>query len=87
MFFNKRIKNYRLTSEDEKFRLLKKFKADFTVNIKFNRNFSKITAKNFIKNIIFRKINPKRIFVSNNFRFGNKRKGDVKLLKKFRKKV
>jgi len=86
MFFNKRIKNYRLTSEDEKFRLLKKFKADFTVNIKFNRNFSKITAKNFIKNIIFRKINPKRIFVSNNFRFGNKRKGDVKLLKKFEKK-
>jgi len=86
MFFNKGIKNYRLTSEDEKFRLLKNFKADFVVNIKFNKNFSKITAENFIKNIIFRKINPKRIFVSNNFRFGNKRKGNVNLLKKFEKK-
>ena len=86
MFFNKKIKNYRLASEEEKFRLLKKFNADFVVNIKFNKNFSKITAENFIKNIIYRKINPKKIFVSNNFRFGNKRKGNVNLLKRLEKK-
>jgi len=85
MFFNKKIKNYRLGSEEEKLRLLKKFNADFVVNIKFNKNFSRITAKNFIKNIIYRKINPKRIFVSNNFKFGNKRKGNVNLLKRFEK--
>ena len=83
MFFNKKIRNYRLSSEDEKFRLLKKFNTDFLINIKFNRNFSKISAENFIKNIIYKKINPKRIFVSNNFKFGNKRKGDVNLLRKF----
>ena len=86
MFFNKKIKNYRLASEEEKFRLLKKSNADFVVNIKFNKNFSKITAENFIKKIIYKKINPKRIFVSNNFKFGNKRKGNVSLLKKFEKK-
>ena len=85
MFFNKKIKNYRLASEDEKFRLLKKFNADFVVNIKFNKIFSKITAKNFIKNIIYKKINPEKIFVSNNFKFGNKRKGNVNLLKKSEK--
>ena len=85
MFFNKKIKNYRLASEEEKFRLLKKFSTDFVVNIKFNKNFSRITAENFIKNIIYRKIYPKRIFVSNNFKFGNKRKGNVPLLKKFEK--
>ena len=86
MFFNKKIKNYRLVSENEKFRLLKKFGVDFVVNIKFNKRFSKIIAENFIKKIIYKKINPKRIFVSNNFKFGNKRKGNVKLLKKFEKK-
>ena len=86
MFFNKKIKNYRLASEEEKFRLLKKFNVDFVVNIKFNKRFSNITAENFIKNIIYRKINPKRIFVSNNFRFGNKRKGNLNLLKRFEKK-
>jgi len=86
MFFNKKIKNYRLTSEDKKFQLLKKFGVNFVVNIKFNKNFSKISAENFIKNILYKKINPKRIFVSNNFKFGNKRKGNVKLLKKFEKR-
>jgi len=86
MFFNKKIRNYRLASEDEKFQLLKKFNADFIVNIKFNKNFSKISAENFIKNIIYKEINPRQIFVSNNFKFGNKRKGNVNLLKKFEKK-
>ena len=86
MFFNKKIKNYRLASEEEKFRLLKKSNVDFIVNIKFNKNFSKITAENFIKKIIYKKINPKNVFVSNNFKFGNKRKGNVKLLEKNSKK-
>ena len=86
MFFNKQIRNYRLASEDQKFKLFKKYGASFVINIKFNKNFSKISAENFIKNIIYKKINPKLIFVSNNFKFGNKRKGNVNLLKKFSKK-
>ena len=86
MFFNKQIRNYRLASEAQKFALFKKYGVGFVINIKFNRNFSKISAENFIKNIIYKKINPKLIFVSNNFKFGNKRKGNVKLLEKFGKK-
>ena len=86
MFFNKKDSNYRLTSEDQKFNILKKYEVDFLVNIKFNKTFSKISAKKFIKNILYKKINPKLIFVSNNFKFGNKRKGNVNLLKKFSKK-
>jgi len=85
MFFNKKIKNYRLVSEVQKFKLFKKYGVDFVINIQFNRIFSKITAEKFIKNIIFKKINPRLIFVSNNFKFGNKRKGNVHLLKKFRR--
>ena len=83
MYFNKKIKNYRLTSEDKKFKLFKKYGVDFVINIKFDKKFSKISAENFIKKIIYNKINPKLIFVSNNFKFGNKRKGNVRLLKKF----
>ena len=86
MFFNKKASNYRLTSEDQKFKIFKKYGVDFLVNIKFNKTFSKISAIKFIKNIIYKKINPKLIFVSNNFKFGNKRKGNVNLLKKFGKK-
>ena len=83
MFFNKKIKNYRLSSEDEKLKLFKKNKVDFLINIKFNKKFSKIKAEEFIEKIIYKKINPKLIAVSNNFKFGRNRKGDVILLKKF----
>ena len=86
MFFNKKIINYRLISEDQKFKLLKKCGVDFVINLKFNKIFSRISAENFIKHIIYKKIKPKLIFVSHNFKFGNRRKGDVNLLKKFSKK-
>ena len=80
MFFNKKLKNYRLSSDFQKFILLKKIGIDFVINKRFNLKFSKITSKQFIKNIIVKKIDPKFIFVSNNFRYGNKRKGNVKEL-------
>ena len=86
MFFHKEIKNFRLTSEDQKIKLFKKHQVDFVINIKFNKNFSKITAENFIKKIIYKKMNPRLLSVSNNFKFGKKRKGDVNLLKKFSNK-
>ena len=86
MFFNKKFSNYRLISEDQKFKIFKKYGVNFLINIKFNKTFSKISAIKFIENIIYKKINPKLIFVSNNFKFGNKRKGNVNLLKKFGKK-
>jgi len=83
MFFYKNIKNFRLATEEEKIKLFKKYQVDFVINIKFNKKFSKIDAKDFIKKIIFKKINPQLLSVSNNFKFGRKRKGDVNLLKKY----
>jgi riboflavin kinase / FMN adenylyltransferase len=86
MFFNKKIKNYRLASESEKFKLFKKNKVDFVININFNKKFCKIKAEDFVKNIIYKKINPKLLAVSNNFKFGKNRLGDVNLLNKFSNK-
>jgi riboflavin kinase/FMN adenylyltransferase len=80
MFFNNKMKNYRLTNDSQKFILLKKMGVDFVINKKFNLKFSKIKSGKFIKNIIVKKIDPKFIFVSNNFRYGNKREGHVKEL-------
>lgn len=86
MFFNKNIKNFRLASEEQKLRIFKKNKVDFIINIKFNKKFSKITAQDFIKKIIYKKIKPKFIAVSKNFKFGVNRQGNVNLLKKFSNK-
>jgi riboflavin kinase/FMN adenylyltransferase len=86
MFFNKKIKNYRLTSEDQKIKILKKNCVDFVINIKFNKKFSNINAADFITKIIYKKLNTKLLAISNNFKFGKNRKGDVNLLKKFTNK-
>jgi riboflavin kinase/FMN adenylyltransferase len=80
MFFNKSIKNFRISNNRQKIDLLKKFGVDFIITKKFDKNFSKTKPINFIKNIIFKKLNARFIFVSNNFRFGNRREGDVRLL-------
>ncbi len=83
MFFNKQIKNYRLSNFNQKVFLFKKFGVDFIINKNFDKKFSKITYISFIKDILSKKLKSKFIFVSNNFRFGFKREGDVKLLKKY----
>ena len=82
MFFNKKIKNFRLNSDQQKLSILKKHKVDFVINIPFNKKFSNISAENFIKKYIFKKINPKLIAVSNNFKFGKNRIGNLNLIKK-----
>ena len=86
MFFDKKIKNYRLSNFDQKVSYFEKFNVDFLINKNFNKTFSKITYKKFIENILYKSLKTKYIFVSNNFRFGYKREGNVKLLKKFQKK-
>ncbi len=86
MFFNKNIKNYRISNFNQKIDYLNKYNIDFVINKKFNKKFSKINYYKFIKNILYKKLKAKYIFVSNNFRFGNKREGNVYLLKNFEKK-
>ncbi len=83
MFFNKKLKNFRITNIDQKINLLSNLNLDFVITKKFDKNFSKIKALNFITQILSKKLNSKYIFVSNNFRFGNKREGNVNLLKKY----
>ena len=83
MFFNKKLTNYRITSNLQKNLLFEKSGVDFVIMSRFNKSFSKISADNFIKKIIVKKINPNFIFVSNNFKYGFRREGNVaKLISK-----
>ena len=74
------IKNFRLSSINQKLNLLNNLGVDFIVTKKFDKTFSKTKSINFIKKILSNKLKARFIFVSNNFRFGNKREGDVKFL-------
>ena len=83
MFFDSKIKNHRINSLEQKKVQLEKFKLDFLIIIKFNKLFSLLSAEQFIKKILYKKIKSKYVFVSRNFKFGKRRQGNINTLKKF----
>ena len=85
MFFNKKIKNHRINSLEQKKDQLKKLKLNFLIVIKFNKKFSSLSPEEFIKKIIHEKTNCRFLYVSKNFKFGFKRKGNIETLKKYEK--
>ena len=86
MFFNKKLKNFRISNYSQQINYFKKYGIDFIILKKFDNKFSKIKYDKFISKILFTKLKAKYIFVSSNFKFGNKREGNVKHLKFFEKK-
>ena len=85
MYFNSKIKNHRINSLEQKKIQLKKLKLDFLIIIKFNKIFSSLTAEKFIKEIIYNKTKCSFLYVSKNFKFGYKRRGNIQTLKKYEK--
>ena len=87
MYFDNSLKNFRISNQNQKINLLKNLDVDFIISKKFNKLFSKTKSINFIKEILKKKLGAKFIFVSNNFRFGYKREGDVKQLIEYENKL
>jgi len=80
MYFNKKIKNFKISNIYQKNKILESCGVDFIITKEFNKKFSKIKSDFFIKEFLFKKLKVKYLFVSNNFKFGNNREGDVKKL-------
>ena len=80
MFFNKSIKNFRISSINQKNIILKNLGVNFIITKRFDKKFSKVKSIFFIKEILSKKLEAKYIFVSDNFKFGNKREGNVSQL-------
>ena len=74
MFFNKKLKNYRIDSLEQKINSSKKYGIDFLIVKEFDKKFSKTKAEDFIENILYKKLKTKLVFISKNFRFGKKKK-------------
>lgn len=71
-----------LISLAHRLRLIEELKADICVVIRFNQNFAKTSAEDFVKNILVKRLNAGVVFVGENFRFGKNAEGDVGLLEK-----
>ena len=59
MFFNDKLKNFRISSLRQKIDDLKNLKVDFIITKKFDKKFSKTKSTTFIKKVLGKKLKPK----------------------------
>jgi len=81
--FFTRNNNFKIFSLIEKEKILSQIKLNYLIVLKFNKKFRNLSADKFIKNILKAKINPFKIIIGKEFRFGKNRVGNFKLLKKY----
>jgi riboflavin kinase/FMN adenylyltransferase len=65
---------------DEKQKLLEKYGIDYLVLLPFNKSFSNWTAEKFVRDILIKKVNAKKVIIGYNHKFGNNREGDINYL-------
>lgn len=71
-----------ICSQEEKKILLRETGLDHLVIIEFTREFSKISSREFIEDLLMKKLNPRLIVVGFNHHFGHNREGDFSYLYK-----
>ena len=71
----------RLDLPEEKLPLLENLGIEQLVLIPFDKKLSKLSAKYFLKDVLFNQLQTKSISVGENFRFGYKRQGDINTIK------
>lgn len=64
----------------ERLKLLEKEGVDITVCFNFTKEFAQISAKDFVRDTLVRKLRVRTIFVGPDFFFGRKREGNIDLL-------
>lgn len=71
-----------LTTMDEKIVLLEKAKVDHLIIIGFNREFSRISACEFVKDVLVEKIGTRHLIIGYNHHFGRRGEGDFNTVKR-----
>ena len=69
-----------ITTGDKKISLLKSTPLDYLYFDEFDEKFSRMSSKQFINDILIKKLNAKLIVAGFNYRFGYKGEGDADLL-------
>ncbi|MBN1628060.1 MAG: bifunctional riboflavin kinase/FAD synthetase [Deltaproteobacteria bacterium] len=76
-----------ITPIKQKLRLISEAGIDVTLCLPFDRQFSTISANDFVKNILVDKIGIREIVVGYDYSFGNNRQGNIGLLKRMGKEL
>lgn len=72
-----------LYSLPHRLKLLEESGVDLCLVIRFTRALREMTAEEFLKKILLKKINPAAVFIGRNFTFGRNAEGDWRLLKEY----
>ena len=83
MILNKSHEIKMIDTIDEKINLIEKTGLDNLIIHPFDNNFSKIRAKEFVEEILVKKLKIKEIIIGYDHKFGKDREASVKDLKKF----
>ena len=71
-----------ITPFERKIELIEKLGIDVVICLPFTREFSKVSAREFVEEILLKKIGMREIVVGYDYTFGHKREGNIDLLKK-----
>jgi len=70
-----------LSSVEEKIELLREEGIDYLCFIRFDEEFSRMSAKDFLEEVIYRRLGCRFLLVGYDWRFGYKREGEIELAK------
>ena len=72
-----------LNTQEEKISRLEKMGVQHLVIIPFNKEFSRITSLDFVRNILVKQIGAKKLVIGHDHHFGRNREGSFEHLKEF----
>lgn len=78
------VKN--IVPNDEKIKRLKALGVDYVINIPFDDFMTKISAYDFVKDILVSKLNAQKIVVGYDFNFGRNKEGNTSVLRELSSK-
>ena len=79
-FFDPASRPFRLQSTTGKLRQLREWGMQQVCLLRFNRALASLSAEDFIQKILLDGLNTRQLFVGEDFRFGEDRRGDVEML-------
>jgi len=72
-----------ITKYKQKVELIEQSGIDVLICIPFSKEFSKLTAEEFVTELLMKRIGMTAIIVGHDYKFGKKREGDIDLLKTY----
>ena len=81
VFFTR--ENFEILPIYKKIDILSKFNLDYLVIIRFNDKFASMTSKDFIEDLVIKKLNIKSLTVGEDFKFGHNQTGNINELKDY----